>query len=313
MREEALIITTSLARNGFASGASLRTAYLKRALESLDFNVTVVSKYELNAVSKNRYKVIVVTSYACANVGIWARKRTDFLWFDPYDSWLMHRLSMLRHEFLRNLVGLIRDHLWISLFPRCELITFISQQDASRHARFARRANTLIVPIHFELPKVAMNSDTNLVFVGDGAYLPNVICLTTLNEIGKQMGMRVKVIGRNFEKHSKHYEFLSFLGYCDSSEIYFINDIHISPSEVGTGIKTKTALPLALGLRVVSSDRSANGFNKLDNLKIAKSLDEYRSGIMEFIEKNAHFTHQDYASIYEKDDSETLLSILGKI
>jgi hypothetical protein len=306
----ALIVSTSTASNQYESGGSLRIIYLKKILEIQGLNVIVVSKDNLKKISQKSFKVIVLSSYACANLGFWARKRTSILWFDPYDSWGQHRKSMLYIDFPKNLLGWLRDVFWTSIFPQCEIVTFISEKDKLKEKKFSKFRKTYVLPIHFALPRKVTSKQPKLVFVGDGGYKPNTLCLPTLELIGKTLNMRVSVIGRNYEKFLSEYTQLDFLGYLDSSEIYCEKDIHISPSSLGTGIKTKTVFPLALGLNVVASRVSSNGIRNLGNLRVAETIDEYCKAIQKILDEQLDTQNIGFNQLYEVDDAESVLNFL---
>jgi len=306
----ALIISTATANNQYESGGSLRAIYLKKLLERQGLIVSIVSKHDLEKFSQNRFKIIIISSYACANLGYWARKRTSILWFDPYDSWRLHRRSMLFVDFPKNILGLFRDFVWTSIFPQCEIVTFISERDHLKEKKFSKSRKTYVLPIHFDLPKKLTSRKPKLVFVGDGGYKPNTLCLPILELIGETLNMRVSVIGINYERFLNKFTKLDFLGYLDSSEIYCERDIHISPSRLGTGVKTKTALPLALGLNVVASPVSSNGLRKLRNLKVARTVKDYCIAIQEIFDENLEEQVLNFNQIYEVDDTERVLTFL---
>ncbi len=309
-RDTALIICTPVAKNGLSSGASLRTQFLLEMLEEHNLEVKILSTAELDKVKNEKFRVILITSYANAFRGNWAKKRSEFLWFDPYDSWTAHRYSMVPHTFWRNFWGFLWDFFWTAVFPKCDLITFISAKDAKKHRFFSNKGKTLILPIRFTLPSIKSHSKSSLVFMGDGTYLPNVLCLPKLNQIAEQLKMQIKVIGRGYDHQISRFSNLEFMGYVNSSDIFQKNDIHISPSDVGSGIKTKTALPLALGIKVVTSRISANGLKNCENMKVAESIDDYCKAIRDFSLSDNDYENKDTQDIYKVNNLPEVKKIL---
>jgi len=309
----ALIIGSGVAVSNYESGASLRVQYLKRLLEAQGYQVEIKDNKQAKIGLDRSYDLILITSYSCASLAKRARQQTKILWFDPYDSWINARFSLLKRGKFLQLVALLRDIYFTSIFPQREITSFISVRDAKFHPWFLRKDNLFILPIHFTEQLVTHSTEARLIFVGDGNFRPNQYALPFLNKLGKKLGLPIWVIGQNFPYKSK-YPYLTFLGYVDSSDLFKSMDIHIVPIRYGSGIKTKVALPLSLGLRVVSSKSAAVGIRRVETLKVANSIDTFAATIQEQMNQNWKFTDT-FLNVYESDDFEKLkcfLKMLGE-
>ena len=301
-----LVISTATGTSELLSGASLRVSYISNILQSLKYEVKVVAISDVNNALSETYDVIVVISYACARILRKARTRTTNLWFDPYDSWLSFRLSMIRQLKLLHVLALIRDMYFIQRAPKLEIVTFISIDDARRHRKFSAKFNNYILPIQFPRIAVSQSSETRLMFVGDGKYSPNRQALALLNQIGEASGQIVNIVGRGYPERS-NLAFCNFLGYVADSDLYHDKDIHLAPIISGAGIKTKIALPLFLGLRVIALEQAATGLRFNKNLKIAKNICDFTHHIFDFEQDRLWAYEGITEKIYEKDDLEELI------
>ncbi len=298
--KKALLIGTETALESFSSGTSLRLKYFSEYLKNLNYEVTITSKGGARKLLAHNYDLILISSFSAAGIGRLARKRTNTLWFDPYDSWTRNRLSLIRSGQILQLLLLIRDFFYIMIFPKREITSFISEEDARRHKRFLKQDCLFILPIHFESMAINRSSRARLVFVGDGSFGPNQKCLTFLNTIGKATGQEIQVFGKGF-RHQNRFPNCIFHGYVDDQRLLWTNDIHLCPIKYGAGLKTKIALPLAYGLRVIANLESSIGFARNRNLKVAQSKDEFielvrRELILNWVHKRSH------QNIYQRDD-----------
>jgi len=296
----ALVIGTETAVSNFSSGTSLRLNYFSEYLQSNNFKVTVTSKSRAKKFLNQNYDLILISSYSVAGIGRLARRRTKTLWFDPYDSWTRSRFSLIRSGQILQLLPLIRDYLNILMFPEREITSFISEEDANRHLRFLRRDHLLILPIHFESMVLNQSSRPRLVFVGDGSYRPNQKCLKFLDELGRLTGQEIHVMGKGYRNKSR-FSNCKFHGYVSDHLLLWTNDIHLAPIKYGAGLKTKVAMPLTYGLRVIASLESSKGLCANRNLKVAKSKQDFSALVIsELMLEWSHVTsHQ---RIYDRDD-----------
>lgn len=310
---KALVVGTSKAIGGLENGASLRIRYISNLLRESGFEVEVECKEKAkDLLISTRFNLVVLSSYSCSSLGRIAKQRSDYLWFDPYDSWLISRLSLAKAGGLIHVPLLLRDIFKVSLLPKRDITTFISRHDAEIHRFFLRKDNLIIMPIQMSKPLVMNSLTPRFVFVGDGSYLPNQKALPFLEKVARLVGTRVFVIGDGY-KNTEKYTSLEFLGYLDSQEMYASHDIHLVPISSGAGIKTKAALPLSVGIRVIANGHSTRGLKMLPNLLVANGHREFATHML-----NAMADKQwEYAgvvdSVYIDDEVDRLLSCLKKM
>jgi hypothetical protein len=310
---KALLVGTPTAVMQEESGASMRARYLKEILIQAGFDVLVCDKNSAKQLMNgNSYSLIVLSSYSCASLGRKARKSTKILWFDPYDSWLTSRWSRIRNREYSQILALLRDVFWISMFPKRELVTFISESDASKHRFFSRHDKLFIIPIHFDSFKIQKTGKIRLVFIGDGSYRPNRDALIFLDEVAKTLSVRVAIIGKDYPQGPKYSRF-DYLGYLPSQELFQETDIILAPVKTGAGIKTKVAFPLSLGLRVIAAHRSGNGILDLPNLWKVTSAKDFVCVLREVMNDLSWEYSGPLESIYVKDDVQLLNNYLVEL
>jgi hypothetical protein len=296
----ALLIGTETAVATFSSGTSLRLKYFSEYLQSKNFKVTVTSKSGAKEFLNQNYDLILISSYSVAGIARLARRRTKTLWFDPYDSWTRSRISLIRSGQILQLLPLVRDYLNILMFPQREITSFISEEDANRHPRFLKKDHLLILPIHFESMVLNQSSWPRLVFVGDGSYGPNQKCLKFLSELGLFTGQEIHIIGKGYRNQSR-FPNCKFHGYVSDHLLLWTNDIHLAPIKYGAGLKTKVAMPLTYGLRVIASLESSKGICANRNLKVAKSKQDFFALVQN--ELTLEWNHANTGQkVYERDD-----------
>ena len=127
-----------------------------------------------------------------------------------------------------------------------------------------------------------------------------------MNQIGEASGQIVNIVGRGYPERS-NLAFCNFLGYVADSDLYHDKDIHLAPIISGAGIKTKIALPLFLGLRVIALEQAATGLRFNKNLKIAKNICGFTHHIFDFEQDRLWAYEGITEKIYEKDDLEELI------
>jgi hypothetical protein len=296
----ALLIGTETAVSSLSSGASLRLKFFSDYLKKRNYDVTIASKNRAKELLTQNYDLIIISSYAAAGIGRMARKRTDTLWFDPYDSWTQSRLSLILSGQLIQLFALVRDVFNIYKFPKREIVSFISEVDANRHIKFTKRDHIFILPIHFEPLVVNQSSRVRLVFVGDGSYAPNRKSLKFLNLVGEVSGQEIHVFGKGY-KHQNRFPRLKFHGYVADHLLLWSNDIHLSPIKRGAGIKTKVALPLSMGLRVIADFESSFGIVRDRNFRVAHSREDFMAMVLEELSYDWEYLGSKQG-IYERDD-----------
>jgi hypothetical protein len=306
----ALVVGTLTAVGQEDSGASIRLRQLGQILVQAGFEVSVCDKKSAKPLlDKNAYSLIVLSSYACASLGRKARKSSKVLWFDPFDSWLSSRWSRIYNGEYTQILALLRDFFWIFMFPRRELTTFISELDASKHKHFLRNDKLFIVPIEFGIFELRKSEKMRLVFIGDGNYEPNRGALMILDKIAKSLNVRVTIIGKDFPRDPMFSQF-DYLGYLPREELFQTKDILLAPGITGAGVKTKVALPLSLGLRVISSYHSGNGILNLPNLWKVSSTREFMDVLKAVMDDDSWEYSGPLKNIYLKNEAAHLSDYL---
>lgn len=275
----------------FNNGGSIRVQQISKLLGDLDFDVKTVNRKQARRIlnQDETWNLVVISSYSCASLGRLARLKTDFLWFDPYDSWTKSRISLFSSGSLMHLVLLLRDVFYTEIFPKTELVTFLTQAEATAQSRFCRKRLLKIMPLIPVAPLLKQDSTPRIVFVGDGSYKPNRQCLRFLDELGLALFEKISVIGKGYP-HKKSFKNIEWLGYQSDSELYKEGDIHLAPISLGAGIKTKVVIPLMLGLPVVVFPELAQPFKNLPNLWTAKTPSEFATIIR---------SHKGYTATFE--------------
>lgn len=288
-RKNVLIIGTEVATNGLESGGSLRINGIKELLLSLDFNVHVVSRRNAKKSLANEWDLIVLVSFATAGLLHRARKNSKAIWFDPTDSWRLTRFSLIRRGDLKQLPILLRDLFWIWTSPRIDFLTFITKRDSEKEKFWwSKRLHPIIYPIQDLKRLVHPSSEMRLIFVGDGSYGPNTQAITFLTKVLQLLPptIQIHVYGKGFKNSDSRF---IFHGYSSNQEMYFENDVHLAPITFGAGLKLKVAVPLANGLRVISTPEGANGLKQNSNLFIAPDEKSFASLILQ-LEVNRDIT-----------------------
>ena len=230
------------------------------------------------------------------------------IWFDAVDSFMLAQNEINRSLF-RFLVAALRNR----IRPKKELflLTHISKLDSFFDQNQFNYANRFIFPNL--LPKIPVNTNETLrpVFVGHGRYIPNqkaVEFLSTLPLIRDMGGLRV--VGGQYPKKliRKLQHCVNFMGIVEDEKLYFNNDVHFAPILSKAGIKNKVAIPLSLGLRVITTHEGANGLKVSPNLALMEDLDAISrltvSDITQIKVRNTNL------NVFEADDSKEIVKLL---
>lgn len=280
-RRNVLIIGTEVATNGLESGGSLRISAIKEFLTSLGLDVQVVSRRNARKALVHDWELIVLVSFATAKFLRRARKSSNAIWFDPTDSWRLTRFSLIREGDLRQIPLLLRDLFWIWTSPRIDLLTFITRRDSDyEKSWWSNRLNPIIYPVQNLNRLVRPSNEIRLVFVGDGSYGPNAAALSFLTNVLQLLPVtsQIHIYGRGFENLDSRF---ICHGYSSNQEMYFENDVHLAPITSGAGLKLKVAVPLANGLRVISTPEGATGLRENSKLLIANDEESFASLILQ--------------------------------
>ncbi|NBX69998.1 MAG: hypothetical protein EBR01_13690 [Proteobacteria bacterium] len=281
--KSALIIGTEVSTNGFESGGSLRIDSIKNLLENNNFEVSLASRATAKKFLNVEWDMVILISFSTARYLRRARKRTRALWFDPTDSWTLTRFSLFRNGDVRQILLFFRDAFWVWTCPKLDLITFITERDAeSERLWWKFRQVPLILGIYGLDRQIIPGGLPRLVFVGDGAYMPNNIAVeflvNTLAHLPSEM--IIELYGRDLFTSNRRF---ICHGYASATELYRENDIHLAPITTGGGLKLKVAIPLWNGLRVVSTPEGANGFRSSPLLRIANNPEAFAKSLLEIM------------------------------
>jgi hypothetical protein len=201
----------------------------------------------------------------------------------------------------------LRDLFWVWTAPSIDLLTFITRWDAENEKTWwLTRLHPLIFPINNLLRLVRPSTETRLVFVGDGKYGPNASAINFLSKVLDFLPItyKIHIYGMGFKSSNQR---LILHGYCPNEEIYFENDIHLAPIESGAGLKLKVAVPLANGLKVISTPEGANGFSRNPSLLIAASEKSFAQQIIELTNTPNSAKRGFCGDIYVDDETAQIL------
>ena len=308
--KQALIVGTPVALSDYKSGASIRLNTVKRILMQSGFEIKLVSSSEYSKMPEFTWDVIVIVSFAATQSLKKARKESRFLWLDATDSWHQTRISRIKAGEIAQIAALLRDIYRLSRVRKIDLVTFISQFDASRESKYTRKrgGEVLVFPNHFDQNTLGAKGENRLVFVGDGDYPPNRSAIKFLEKIRKLLPTHqdIHLVGRNLATKSKGFVFLSRVS---DDELYGVGDIHLAPVFSGSGIKNKVAEPLFYGLTVITTRHGSNGLMPSKRLLVRKTPKEFAEAIQLAL---ASSFPTELDSNFQFDESAKLLKILGQ-
>lgn len=307
----ALVIGTTAAIRQTESGASLRLHSIGHLLEMAGFRVLYASSSDAKSRLASDWDLIAIVSFSSAKFLKLARKRTEYLWFDPTDSWSLSRLSLLRAGDLKQIPALVRDLFYLWTVPKLDMISFITKRDAlSEQIWLRNRVSPLIIP-NLNLQREVSNSNiSRLVFMGDGNYLPNQKALDFLQKsfAGSELLKRLHVYGHDFFNASNGG---IFHGYVDDNSQFRSDDIHLAPIFFGAGMKMKAAIPLINGLRVITTAEGAIGLKRHPNLHLARTSAEFQKVAQELCDQQPNEIQKPrIRELYMDDESDEALILL---
>lgn len=309
----ALVIGTVTALSQIESGASLRLYSIGQLLETAGLQIEYASPSDAKALLRSEWEIIAVVSFSSAKFLRVARKQTKFLWFDPTDSWILSRISLLRAGDLKQFPALARDLFYLRTAPKVDLISFITRRDALSVRAWVHKKSTCLVMPNSRLERIVQKSNVSrLVFMGDGKYLPNRKALKFLQRslAGTGLVENLHVYGDGFPNTTSGG---IFHGYSEGSSHFKSGDIHLAPIFYGAGMKMKVAVPLFNGLRVLTTPEGATGFKNQENLHIAKTADEFQKAALELYHQQLDDGHEPkITDIYSEDESVEILKLLAK-
>ncbi len=305
------MIGTEVANSFHESGASIRFSNIKSLLLDAGYEVTVCTPRTSGELLNRSWDLIAVVSFSVARTLQAAREKTEFLWFDPTDSWKLTRYSLLKSGDLKQIFALVRDLFWLLKAPKIDLLTFITRRDSIVEKNWwKKRITPLVLPV-FNLERTLKDSnDVRLVFVGDGRYVPNKKSLRYLKKLVKELptNQKVHLYGKGLMVSNSR--FISH-GYVNNEEIYYKNDIHLAPVQHGAGMKLKVVMPLSNGIRVISTLEGSAGLQPNPLLKVASSFPDFVSEVKNglLLETWSHFPL--IQNLYLDDETMKISTILS--
>jgi hypothetical protein len=307
-----LIIGTEVATNGFESGASIRLNGIRELLERCQMEVTVVARSESTDSLKKDWDLVVLVSFATARHLRKARKCSKLVWFDATDSWRLTRFSLMRSGDLKQIPILIRDLFWLWTAPKVDLLSFITRRDAEKEKSWWRkRSIPAIYPVQNLERSINPSEKIRLIFVGDGKYGPNVRAINFLRRVLDLLpkSSQIHIYGKGFENLDSRFV---LHGYCASEKMYFERDIHLAPIESGAGLKLKVAVPLANGLKVISTPEGASGFSQNSNLLLATDEASFAAQVLRTSGTSKSNNRKILKDIFEEDDTLQIIAWINQ-
>lgn len=304
--KKALIVAMPITQNGFRSGASLRIDTISNILKKAGYDLNAVNLKDTESALSYDWDLIVLCSFRTLSIAHKARLRSRILWFDPYDSWTLNRISRFKHGEFGQLPAYLIDSFWARVSPHFDLITFISHRDKQAEGFFCKKqknSNVFIVPNKLRELCLSISKNRRYVFVGDLDYKPNLKAVDLLFHASKKLNLEypIEIIGQSSTNHS--YRGLVMRRYVQDSDLYRSSDIHISPIFEGSGIKNKVIEPLSLGLSVLTTPEGSVGIRQSQNLKIFNSKAEL-SVLLKKLDSNPLIQAEPQKDLYLDDQTE---------
>lgn len=292
------------------TGISKRQVDIKNLLEEVGFDVAI--KRSIFETKFRKFDLICVQSFTNAWQLPFTKFFTNFVWFDPMDSWRLTRRSLFFTSVIKETLKYLRDVVCSKFLVFCNIISYCSLSDwKNDNIRFKRK--------FFILPPTISNKSNLLnlpdygkrwVFVGSCHYTPNreaAEYLIRLASLGYFGDIPLHFYGSGYERFSES-KGLFFNGLSNEKFLYGKQDIHLAPIWSGAGIKYKVVTPLSKGLKVISSPEGANGLIS-DSLKIGTSKNHFAKLILE---EDFHSELRTFLK-FEIDESEELKLFLKQI
>jgi hypothetical protein len=201
------------------------------------------------------------------------------IWFDACDSHIAIRKN-LRSRRARNSVAIYRDRVSI-LFLRSVFRTYISEKDAALDSQLWDCEKSVVLPNQIlNSIDVMNNHEERVVFVGPISYEPNKKAVEYISKVFSPLlyqqspNLQIYLYGSGTENyHSKNIKGIGYLD--DEQQIYQSDDLHIAPMNSSSGVLNKVTIPLALGLRVVTTRLATNGVNQSSNLFVSEGIEDF--------------------------------------
>lgn len=285
-------------RNAFSessNGATIRIKNIENFLNS-NFKCEITRTNFPTWISlRNSFDLIIFHSYTNSYKSIVTRKKSAIFWYDRCDSKTLVNEYFSRKKGIKKAMRSIRDQFVEKVSRIPDLVTFITPLDRSAEDSQIQLKQSLIFPNFFvpgesKLDIEKSHKSSQLFFIGDGSYLPNIDGLLWLIEnvlprlkIKERNFTRLKVIGRGYSKVNS--ELIEKLGYTENlNEIINSGDINLCASPITAGMKNKILFGIRRGMWTVCNEASVNGINLTPYVKVVTDPDEFVNAISECLD-----------------------------
>jgi hypothetical protein len=124
------------------------------------------------------------------------------------------------------------------------------------------------------------------VFVGPVSYLPNRKAIEYIVNVFAVLLLEhfPNLVIHLYGSGTESYQAINVRGFgyvADELQIYRRDDLHIAPVNIASGVLNKVSIPLALGLRVVTTELASNGIKKSSNLFVSHGIDDFFEKFLE--------------------------------
>jgi len=310
MSKTALLISTPYAFSNQASGGGLRSIQLIDLLTEYGFEVTHIPASGLS--EHGFYDLICVVSFSNAHLLRGLRKKTDYLWYDPTDSWKVTRKSLFRLNPKLELIRFVRDLFYSRRYKFADLVTYCALRD--RKADDVKASKILCIPNKIRGFPVEKDYGLRFVFVGSAEYEPNRKAIEFLIETMKDPKLSASKL-HIYCSALKSSEVQNVIWHplTDDGELYGKRDVHLVPIMRGAGMKYKTLVPLSLKLKVITTIEGATGIADNLNMKIVSNLAGFYAAILDEalnLNKTPEPLKNNRDLIYQIDESSALHNLL---
>lgn len=261
MTHHALVVTSAAASGGLTSGSTLRVQDVVAVLESAGFAASLSTARALPSLDR-RWCAGVAVSFVHAGAVAALRERSQSVWLDAVDSWILLNRSGLRARRLSYGLRGVRDAARLAVMSAPDLVTWISEADLTADGRTVRGSTRLVLPPQVAAPaaRPAGGAGRRAVLAGDWAYPPNRDGLRWFSEqVAPRLDATVDVFGPGLPSRQLPANLVAH-GYVDDPGVlYREGDVHLAPVPYGAGVKRKVLQPLVAGLPVVTTPAGAHG------------------------------------------------------
>jgi hypothetical protein len=304
----ALVVTTAAGLSAMSSGATQRLQDVIRLLRATGYAPHVVDRRHLAELSV-RYDLGVAVSYASAPAVRGLAARSERVWLDAVDSWLLVNASGLRRGWPGYAARLVRDAAHLAAMPRVAMATWISAADLRNDHGTVRAVRRLVLPATctISVPARGESSGTRIVLAGDWDYPPNHDGLVWFARevvplLSPSLRAQLAVYGPG--RLPAGLPTTAHRGYAtDEAELYQNGDVHVAPVRFGGGVKRKVVNPLSAGLPVVTTRAGAHGLKPHPLLDIRSSPATFAAAVADRVAARAQPSPSSMRELADQDDT----------